>query len=92
MKAVMLDVEKAGPRLLDLNAAAAYLGISQSAIRQLVDSGQLSRVRLPAIRQPHGRLDRFLLDKADLDAVIERGKERPDLFECSNTESDGHRL
>ena len=76
MKAVMLDVEKAGPRLLDLNAAAAYLGISRSAIRQLVDSGQLSRVRLPALSQPNGRLDRFLLDKADLDAVIERSKER----------------
>ena len=75
MKAVMLDVEKAGPRLLDLNAAAAYLGISRSAIRQLVDSGQLSRVRLPSPSQPHGRLDRFLLDKADLDAVVERGKE-----------------
>ena len=59
MKAVMLDVEKAGPRLLDLNAAAAYLGISRSAIRQLVDSGHLSRVRLPALSQPHGRLDQI---------------------------------
>ena len=75
MKAVLLDVEKAEPRLLDLTAAAAYLGISRSAIRQLVDSGQLSRVRLPSPNEPHGRLDRFLLDKADLDAVIERGKE-----------------
>ena len=75
MKAVLLDVEKAEPRLLDLTAAAAYLGISRSAIRQLVESGRLSRVRLPSPSQPHGRLDRFLLDKADLDAVIERGKE-----------------
>ena len=76
MKAAILDVEKAEPRLLDPNGAAAYLGISRSAIRQLVDSGQLSCVRLPALSQPHGRLHRFLLDKADLDAVIERGKER----------------
>jgi hypothetical protein len=76
MKPVLVDVAKAEPRLLDLNSAAAYLGISGSAIRQLVESGQLSRVRLPSLSQPHGRLDRFLLDKADLDAVIERGKQR----------------
>jgi predicted DNA-binding transcriptional regulator AlpA len=75
MNAVVLDVEKSESRLLDLTAAAAYLGISRSAIRQLVDSGQLSRVHLPSSSEPHGRLDRFLLDKADLDAVIERGKE-----------------
>ena len=76
MKPVLVEVEKAEPRLLDLTAAAAYLGISGSAIRQLVESGRLSRVRLPSLSQPQGRLDRFLLDKADLDAVIERSKER----------------
>jgi excisionase family DNA binding protein len=76
MEVVFVGVEKAPPRLLDLTAAAAYLGISRSAIRQLVESGQLPRVRLPSLSQSHGRLDRFLLDKADLDGVIERGKER----------------
>lgn len=76
MKAVVLDMEKSEPRLLDLAAAAAYLGISRSAIRQLVDCGQLARVHLPSLSQPQGRLDRFLLDKADLDAVVERCKGR----------------
>jgi hypothetical protein len=76
MKAVIVDVERSEPRLLDLTAAAAYLGISRSAIRQLVDTGQLSRVRLPSLSRPDRRLDRFLLDKVDLDAVIERGKDR----------------
>jgi hypothetical protein len=76
MKAIVLDIEKSEPRLLDLTAAAAYLGISRSAIRRLVDSGQLPRVHLPSSSEPDSRLDRFLLEKADLDAVIERGKER----------------
>lgn len=76
MKAVVLDVERSEPRLLDLAAAAAYLGISRSAIRQLVDSQRLSRVRLPSLSKSQGTLDRFLLDKADLDAVIDQGKKR----------------
>jgi len=76
MDTVILEVEKSQPRLLDLAGAADYLGISRSAIRQLVDSGQLSRVHLPSMRQAQGRLDRFLLDKADLDAIIELGKDR----------------
>ncbi len=76
MRAVVIDVEKSEPRLLDLTGAAAYLGISRSAIRQLVDSGQLGRVHLPSVRQSQGKLNRFLLDKLDLDAVIERSKDR----------------
>lgn len=76
MEAVVLHIEKSRPRLLDLTTAAACPGISRSAIRQLLDSGRLVRVHLPSSNEPDGRLDRFLLDKADLDAVIERGKER----------------
>jgi excisionase family DNA binding protein len=76
MKSDVLDVERAETRLLDLEAAAVYLGISRSAVRQLVDNGRLARVRLPSLSRPDGSLDRFLLDKADLDAVIERGKDR----------------
>jgi predicted DNA-binding transcriptional regulator AlpA len=76
MKAVILDVLKSEVRLLDLGNAATYLGISRSAVRQLVDSGQLSRVLLPSPRRPHETLDRFLVDKAEIDAFIERNKER----------------
>jgi len=50
MKAVLFKVKKAEPRLLDLTAAAAYLGTSRSAIGQLFESGQLSRIRLPGLR------------------------------------------
>jgi predicted DNA-binding transcriptional regulator AlpA len=76
MKAVILDIQKTEARLLDLGSAATYLGISRSAVRQLVDSGQLSRVLLPSPRRPQETLDRFLVDKAELDAFIERNKER----------------
>ena len=79
MKTVLLDVQKAEPRLLDLGSAATYLGVSQSIVRQLVDSGQISRVLLPSPRRPHETLHRFLLDKTELDSFIERNKER----ECS---------
>ncbi len=54
MKAVVIEVEKSEPRLMDLTGAAAYLGISRSAIRQLVDSGQLARVHLPSVRHSQG--------------------------------------
>ena len=76
MKQVFLEIEKSESRLLDLAGASLYLGISRSAIRQLVDSGQLSRVRLPSARLSRGRLDRFLLDKLDLDTIIEQCKDR----------------
>jgi len=76
MREGLLDVDRSWPRLLDLGEAAAYLGISRSAVRQLVGHGQLSRVRLPGAGKVPGTLDRFLLDKHDLDAVIERGKTR----------------
>jgi hypothetical protein len=76
MKPTVLDVQKAEPRLLDLSGAAAYLGVSKSRVRQLVDSGQLSRVLLPSPRRPHENLDRFLVDKTELDSLIERNKKR----------------
>ncbi len=75
MKAVVIEVEKSEPRLLDLAAAAAYLSISRSAIRHLVDGGHLSRVHLPSIGRSQNRLDRFLIDKVDLDAIVERSKQ-----------------
>ena len=76
MKTTLLDIQKAEPRLLDLGSAATYLGVSRSIVRQLVDSGQISRVLLPSPRRPHESLDRFLVDKTELDSLIDRNKER----------------
>ena len=62
-----------GPRLLDVTAAGAYLGLSPWSIRDLVTAGRLRRVQLPlsGARQ----LRRLLFDRADLDRLIETSKE-----------------
>jgi excisionase family DNA binding protein len=60
------------PRLLDVEAAARYLGISSWTVRAMVDAGTLRPVRLPL---DGGReLRRLLFDQLDLDRVIEAGK------------------
>ena len=76
MKAIILEVKTAEPRLLDLKSASNYLGISPSAVRLLVDSGQIARVFLPNPRRPMENMDRFLVDKTELDQLIEKNKER----------------
>jgi hypothetical protein len=61
------------PRLLDLHAAATYLGVSPWTIRDLEAAGVLPRVRVPL---PGGReLRKLLFDKADLDQLIKAWKE-----------------
>lgn len=64
------------PRLLDVQASARYLGgVSDWTVRDLDAAGILSRVRIPL---PNGgELRRVLYDRADLDVLIERWKERP---------------
>lgn len=54
-----------GARLLDVPAAAAYLGVSSRFIRRLVAERRLAFVKL-------GRHVRF--DVADLDAFIDSGR------------------
>ena len=76
MKPIILEVKTAEPRLLDLKSAANYLGISPSALRLLVETGQISRVFLPNPRRPMENMDRFLVDKTELDQLIERNKEK----------------
>lgn len=59
-------------RLLDLPAAARYLGLSPWTLRELVGNGTLRRVRVPL---PNGgELRRVLLDREDLDQLIARWK------------------
>jgi hypothetical protein len=59
--------------LLDLELAAAYLGVSPWTVRDLEAAGVLPRVRVPL---PGGReLRKLLFDKADLDRLIEAWKE-----------------
>ena len=52
----------------------AYLGLSTGTVRDLIHSGHLPRVALPG-RRPGETLRRVLIDRADLDALVERFRE-----------------
>ena len=63
-------------RLVDLEAAGAYLSISRNSVRNLVFNGVLPAVRLPCPRAGDGReIRRLLIDRRDLDVLIDRSKE-----------------
>ncbi len=67
------------PRVLDLRAGAKYLGISYWSLRDLVINGHVPAVRLPCPRTTNGRImRRVLVDRRDLDALIDRSRERHD--------------
>jgi excisionase family DNA binding protein len=55
------------------NEAAKYLGLSYWTLRELIWSGAIPRVQL---RNKSGEpLRRIVVDKSDLDRLIERSKE-----------------
>ncbi len=68
-------------RLLDKDASAAYLSASVDTLDRLIHAGELAVVRLPCERTQSGRgragvCRRILIDVRDLDALIDRSKER----------------
>ena len=63
------------PRLLGLADAARYLGVSTWTVRDYFAAGVLTRIKLPAPQG--GDLDRVLVDRLELDALIEAAR-RPD--------------
>jgi hypothetical protein len=60
------------PRLLDLKATAAYLGVSPWTVRDLEFSGVLRRVNIPL--GPRKELRKLLFDRQDLDRLVETWK------------------
>jgi hypothetical protein len=70
-----------GPRLLDRDAAAAYLSISVDTLDRLLQSGALHVVRLPVQRDRKtglgvsGTTRRILLDRHELDSLVDRCRE-----------------
>jgi len=70
-----------GPRLLDRDAAAAYLSVSVDTVDRLLQSGALHVVRLPVQRDRktglgvRGTTRRILLDRHELDALVDRCRE-----------------
>jgi excisionase family DNA binding protein len=64
-------------RLLRLTEAASYLSVSYWTVRDLVARGAIPPVRLPGPGARDGRtLRRVLLDRRDLDRLIENNKDR----------------
>ena len=64
-------------RLFDLRQAASYLRLSYAQARELVIRGHIPHVRLPCPRARDGRsMRKFLIDRADLDRMIDQNKER----------------
>jgi len=72
----------AWPRLLSVEQAAQYLGISYWTVREFINDGSVKAVRLPradTLRQRERRalsdtVRRLLLDRNDLDELVERWK------------------
>ena len=64
-------------RILDADSAAAYLGVSTRTVKSYVKRGIIPKVVLPAQSQNSGDpLMKILIDKEDLDSLIERNKEK----------------
>lgn len=62
------------PRLLGLEMAARYLGVSYSVFRRWVFAGEIRAVRLPSSRRPGRESRRVYVDRADLDRFVEQHK------------------
>jgi excisionase family DNA binding protein len=65
-------------RLLSVHEAAAYLGMSHWTVRDLLHAGTIKPVRLWLGKDRDGRdrgdVRRILVDRRDLDELIERSK------------------
>src|SRR5262245_25750971 len=70
-----------GARLVSVDQAAAYLGVSRRAVWRLIAAGTLARVALPGQR-------RVLLDVHDLAALVEQSKEPA--LRSTNNRSEEH--
>ena len=70
---------ESGARLIGLQAAARYLGVSYWTMRDLAMGGAIPIVRIPCPRARDERtIRRVLIDLRDLDAFIEQNKESND--------------
>ncbi len=71
-KQATLAVEANAPRrLLGIQAASEYLGVSRFTLFDLVNAGRLKKVELDL---GHRSVRRWLVDRTDLDRLIEASK------------------
>jgi hypothetical protein len=66
-------VAQVPPRLLDLEATAAFLGVSVFTVRDLEAQGTLRRVRIPL---GTGELRKLLFDLRDLERLVDAWKDQ----------------
>ena len=72
------------PRLLNRAQAGEYLGVSADTVDRLINTGTISLVKLPVVRARKngngvsGSNRRILIDKAELDTLIPKWRERRD--------------
>jgi hypothetical protein len=74
----------AWPRLLSIEQAAQYLGVSYWTVREFINDGSIKAVPLPrpdTLRQRERRslgdtVRRLLIDRLDLDALVDTWKRR----------------
>lgn len=69
-----------GPRLLSLQEAAIYLGLTIRSVHRLIAQGKLRPVRLGGFR-------RTLLDRTDLEALVAMAKQRAERLPKSSRKS-----
>jgi excisionase family DNA binding protein len=64
---IVHDAQALSGRLLGLAAAADYIDATEQTIRRLIARGVMHPVQIPTLR-------RVLIDRQDLDRLIEAGK------------------
>jgi excisionase family DNA binding protein len=72
-KTMRKDKMKGEQRLMGASEAAKYLGSSYWTLRELIWSGAIPSVQ--PLNNNGGRLRKFLVDKNDLDRLIEQSKD-----------------
>lgn len=75
MQRVKQQIKTDEPRCMNLKSAARYSGISYHSLRLMALNGVLPLVELPGLTGK-GQLRRLLIEKADLDELINRSKRK----------------
>ncbi len=70
------DIVAVAPALLSVADAGRYLGVSPRTVEGYVAAGLVVPVRLPSPRNGR-RLARVLLERAELDRLVEQARRRP---------------
>jgi hypothetical protein len=68
LRAVVPALVLSGARLVDVAAAARYLGVSRRSVFRMLEAGALKPLRLPSVRA-------LRVDLRDLERLVDGGKQ-----------------